>query len=63
MFRFDGELVHLGARHDYAAEGLGVLQRLYPRPPQADQVTGRAILTRTVAQIPDVLEDPRIRAR
>ena len=58
VFRFDGALVHLVAHHNYSAEVLGVLQRMYPRPPQADQVSGRAILTRTVAQIADMLEDP-----
>ncbi|HKX02301.1 MAG TPA: GAF domain-containing protein, partial [Methylomirabilota bacterium] len=58
VYRFDGALVHLVAHHNYSPEVLGVLQRTYPRPPQPDQVSGRAILTRAVAQIEDMLEDP-----
>jgi hypothetical protein len=30
---------------------------MYPRPPQPDQASGRAILTREVAQIEDMLAD------
>ena len=56
---FDGELVHLGAagqresgrrRRDPAG--------LYPRPPSHDNGTARAILTRRVVVIPDIIEDP-----
>jgi signal transduction histidine kinase len=58
VFRFDGELVHLVAHHNYSPEVLEVLHRTHPRPPQADQASGRAILTGTVAQIEETLADP-----
>ena len=58
VYRFDGDLVHLVAHHNYPPEVLQVLQQMHPRPPQADQASGRAILTRAVTQIEDLLADP-----
>jgi GAF domain-containing protein len=58
VYRFDGQLLHLVAHHNYPPEVLEVLQQMHPRPPQPDQTSGRAILTRTVAQIEDLLGDP-----
>src|SRR5215467_1562467 len=58
VFRFDGELVHLVAHHNFTAETLEMVQRVHPRPPSRAAVSGRAILSRGVAQIPDVLADP-----
>gem|GEM_PF-144445 len=57
LHRFDGERLHLVA-HDVTPEALGALQRAYPRRPDRSDVSGRAILTRAVAEIPDVLDDP-----
>jgi signal transduction histidine kinase len=58
VYRYDGELVHLGAHHNYPPEILEILRHMYPRPPQPDQVSGRAILNKAVAQIEDMLADP-----
>jgi signal transduction histidine kinase len=58
VYRFDGEMLHLIAHHNYPPAVLDVLQQMHPRPPQPDQASGRAILTRTVAQIEDMLADP-----
>jgi PAS domain S-box-containing protein len=58
VYRFDGELVHLVAHHNYPPGVLEVLQQMHPRPPQLDQASGRAILTCAVAQIEDMLADP-----
>ncbi len=58
VYQFDGELVHFVAHHNYPPEVLGVLQGMYPRPPQPDQISGRAIVTREVTQIEDTLADP-----
>jgi signal transduction histidine kinase len=58
VYRFDGELMHLVAYHNYPPAVLEVLQQMHPRPPQPDQASGRAILTRAVAQIEDMLADP-----
>src|SRR5262245_39487662 len=57
VLRFDGKLVHIVAHHNFPPEAVEVLQRMYPRPPQPDQASGRAILTREVAQIEDMLAD------
>ncbi len=62
VYRFDRELVHLVAHHNYPTEVLEVLQRMHPRPPQPDQASGRAILTRAVVQIEDMLADPAVPA-
>jgi len=58
VYRFDGELLHLAAHHNYAPEVLEVLRRTHPRPPQSDQASGRAILSRAIVQIEDTLSDP-----
>jgi hypothetical protein len=58
VFRFDGELVKLVAHHNCTPEVLEVLNRTHPGPPQPDQASGRAILTRAVAQVEDTLADP-----
>jgi GAF domain-containing protein/CheY-like chemotaxis protein len=58
VYRFDGQLLHLVAHHNYPPEVLQVLQQMHPRPPQPDQTSGRAVLTRAVSQIEDLLADP-----
>jgi GAF domain-containing protein len=58
VYRFDGELVHLAAPYNYPPAILEILRRMYPRLPQPDQVSGRAILNKAVAQIEDMLADP-----
>jgi signal transduction histidine kinase len=54
---YDGELVHIVALHNFPPEVVEVLRGMYPRPPQLDQASGRAILTRAVAEIEDMLAD------
>ncbi len=61
VYRFDGELVHIAAHYNYPPEAVEVLRRMYPRPPQPDQASGRAILARAVTQIEDMLADPEYR--
>ena len=61
VYRFDGELLHLVAHHNYGPEVLEELRRTHPRPPQADQASGRAILARAVVQLEDTLADPHYR--
>jgi hypothetical protein len=55
---FDGKLVHIVAFHNFPPDAVEVLQSMYPRPPQPDQASGRAILTGKVAEIEDMLADP-----
>jgi two-component system NtrC family sensor kinase len=57
LHRFDGERLHLAA-YDVTPEVLKVLQRAYPMRPSRSQASGRAILSRDVAEIRDVREDP-----
>jgi len=58
VFRFDGELIHLVAHHGVVGEGLDLLRRAWPLPPTRGTVAGRAVLARSIAQIPDVHADP-----
>jgi two-component system NtrC family sensor kinase len=56
--RFDGELMHMVANHNWAPEGLELTRRLLPIRPSRSRGAGRAVLSRAVVHIPDVLEDP-----
>jgi signal transduction histidine kinase len=56
VFTFDGELLHIAAlaNKDKAAD---LLRELFPRPAGRDMAAPRAVLTRSVIEICDVLED------
>src|SRR5215813_1224266 len=56
--RFDGDLLHFAGCRGLSAEGLEAFRRVLPRPAGEDTAAGRAILHRSVAQIPDVQVDP-----
>jgi len=56
--RFDGELIRLVAFANVTAEGADAVRRRYPRAPGRFNAAGRAVLTRSVVVIPDVLEEP-----
>jgi PAS domain S-box-containing protein len=55
---FDGELMKPVAVHNYTPEALAALWRLYPMRPNRQQLVGRAILSRAIEHVPDVLNDP-----
>jgi two-component system, NtrC family, sensor kinase len=55
---FDGELMDAVAVHNYTPDALAALRRLYPMRPNRQQLVGRAILSRTIVHVPDVLNDP-----
>src|SRR5262249_23246143 len=57
VLTFDGELIHSVALQTYSAEALATAQRLYPMRPSRQQLSGRAVLTRTIVHVPDVLSD------
>ncbi len=57
-YRFDGEQLHLVAHHNLEPEILQLLLTLYPMRPDRSQVSGRAVLTRAVVNLPDLLLDP-----
>jgi PAS domain S-box-containing protein len=56
--RYEGQLLHLAAHAHVRAEGVEVLQRAFPMRPSGGTTTGRAIRDRSVAHVPDVLQDP-----
>src|SRR5258705_486671 len=58
VYRFDGELVHMVAQHNYPPAALEFSQRIFPSPPNRQIFTGRAILDRAVVHVPDVSQDP-----
>ena len=54
---FDGARLHFGASDGLSPEGLAAFQQALPRLVSEDNAAGRAVLRRTVVQIPDVRED------
>jgi len=57
VFRFDGSLIHVAAHHNFAPEAADVVNRVFPIPADRGSVTGRAILTRSVIHLPDLVSD------
>src|SRR5215831_17137443 len=53
VYRFDGELIHLAAHHNWPADALAVARRVYPRPPGPDTQVAQAILNNVVVQVED----------
>ena len=58
VVRFDGALMHLIANDGFTAEEREVLRAQFPRPADRGMVTGRAVVTRAVAHVPDITRDP-----
>ncbi|TMH12978.1 MAG: GAF domain-containing protein, partial [Betaproteobacteria bacterium] len=58
VFRFDGELIHLAAFRNLTPEGTAAFRSTYPCQPSRGGTTQRAILTRSIVHMPDVLKDP-----
>jgi GAF domain-containing protein len=54
---YDGELLHLAALQNVNPEGAEAIRRVYPLRVGAGTLGGRAIRTRAVVQIPDLLQD------
>jgi GAF domain-containing protein len=58
VFRFDGEFMHIGALHGYSADGEEATRRAFPTRPERRMLAGRAVLSRTIVHVPDVMADP-----
>src|SRR5215468_11160750 len=58
VYRFDGELIHMVAHHKYSPAALEATQQLFPTRPGRHLFTARAILDRSVINVPDVTQDP-----
>jgi signal transduction histidine kinase len=59
VFRYDGELLHYAAGHQFTPEWLTEVQTKYPMRPDVSTITGRAILSLSLVHIDDVLADPQ----
>ena len=60
VLRFDGELVHIVALGNVGFDS--PIARQFPMPPSNRSAPARAVLTRQMVHIPDVLEDPEYRS-
>jgi len=58
VFRYDGELIHLAALRNVTPEGVAAIRDMYPMPPGRGGAAARSILSRSIAHIADVLQDP-----
>ena len=58
VFRFDGELMYVGALHGYSPDGEEATRRAFPTRPESRMLAGRAVLSRAIVHVPDVLSDP-----
>jgi signal transduction histidine kinase len=58
VIRFDGQLLHLAAHHNFSAEALAEHARAFPRAVGPDHISGRAVLTRSVVHVPDIERAP-----
>jgi signal transduction histidine kinase/DNA-binding response OmpR family regulator len=58
VFLYDGERLHVAALDNVDPQGADAIRRDYPRPADEGSTGGRAIRSRAVVQIPDVLQDP-----
>src|SRR5262249_18500590 len=63
VYRFDGDLMHLGANVSPSPEADARLRGAYPQPPDRETVPGRSLLERRVIQVPDTEIGPSARAR
>ncbi|HEU5194766.1 MAG TPA: cache domain-containing protein, partial [Methylomirabilota bacterium] len=57
VYRFDGELIHMGAHFNYPASALERSKEFFPTPPHRRLFTARAILERAVVHVPDISTD------
>src|SRR5262249_5346967 len=57
VYRFDGRLPHFVAHHGLPPDVLEINRRAYPALPSRKSVAARAILERSIVQIPDVTAD------
>src|SRR5687768_8542902 len=58
VYRFDGEKLYFVAQHNYPTAALERAKTAHPQAPDRSHGAGRAILTKSVARIEDVLKDP-----
>jgi GAF domain-containing protein len=57
MQRFDGEYMHLVGSHNFTTDSLRDFAAQFPMLPDRKWLAGRAVLTRQVVHVADILED------
>ena len=57
-FRFDGELLHLAATHNWPPEALAQIASKFPMPPDPRLTSGQAVLSGKVVRQDDTRADP-----
>jgi GAF domain-containing protein len=62
VYRFDGNLIHFVAHHNWTDEGLETVRSVYPRPPSRETQVSTAILDRSVVEVRDFEKDPGVPA-
>jgi GAF domain-containing protein len=55
---FDGERINLAAAANLDREAADAAQRIFPMNPGRGNATARAVVTREIVTVPDVLDDP-----
>jgi two-component system NtrC family sensor kinase len=58
VWRYDDDLLHYAANHNFTPEVLDQILRTYPKRPDRSVAAGRAILDGRIAHVPDMLADP-----
>ena len=58
VFSFDGDLLHLAAHYNFSDTWFENVGKQYPMRPTRSHISGRAILSGSVVQIPDFRLDP-----
>jgi two-component system, NtrC family, sensor kinase len=58
VWRYDGDLLHYAASHNFTPEVLDHIIKTYPKQPGRSLAAGRAILDGRIAHVPDMLADP-----
>ena len=60
VYRCDGSTIHMVASHGLSAQGLGQVQRVFPRPAADDTIVGRVILARRPYLMEDIERDQTV---
>jgi GAF domain-containing protein len=58
VWRYDGDLLHYAASHNFTPDVLDRIFKTYPKQPDRSLAAGRAILDGRIAHVPDMLADP-----
>jgi len=63
LITFDGEMLRIGSLKSMTPEEAEATRSAYPAPPSRGMTSARAILTRAVVNVADVLEDPEYQVK